>query len=56
MEEENDDDIFSITHNPKKMLRILHDPLYLIADSYTLFERILDLGIKNLYFKEDPNE
>lgn len=50
------DDVYSITHSPKKMFRILHDPKYFVADSYTLFQRILDLGIKQLYFKEDLTE
>lgn len=31
----------------------VHNPAYLWADSYGLFERIMDLGIKELYYKDN---
>ena len=52
-EEEDLDDLYSIAHDPSKMYIILNDKEFFVADSYILFERILDLGIKELYFKED---
>lgn len=42
------------THNdeiatPEEALNYLHDEQFLSHDIYTLFERIMDLGIKELY-------
>jgi hypothetical protein len=31
---------------------MLHDPNFLWTDSYLLFERVMDLGIKDLYYKQ----
>lgn len=31
----------------------LHDPEYLWTDCYLLFENIMNLGVKELYYKED---
>lgn len=30
----------------------LHNPKYIWADAYGLFERIMNLGVKELYYKE----
>ena len=57
-EDEDDDmnDLYSIAHNAKKLFSIIHDAEHYIADCYALFERIMDLGIKELYYREDPDD
>jgi hypothetical protein len=32
----------------------LHDPEYIWADAYLMFESIMALGVKELYYKEAP--
>src|SRR5437868_6003926 len=54
-EEEDEDtmnDPYSIATDPNKMFAVLHDKNYFIEDSYSLFERIMDLGMKELYYKD----
>lgn len=36
----------------KKLLLELHDPKHLWSDSYILFERLMDLGVKDLYYRQ----
>ena len=31
----------------------MHNPEYLWADAYSLFERLMNLGVKELYYKEE---
>ena len=35
-----------------KIFKMLHDPKGLWADAFTLFEKVMNLGIKELYYKE----
>jgi hypothetical protein len=51
-DEDSMDDLYSIAQNPNKVYQIIHDKAYYIADSYSLFERIMDLGLKELYYKD----
>lgn len=34
------------------LFKDLHDSKFVWADAYTMFERIMDLGIKELYYKD----
>jgi len=38
---------------PKKVFHLFHADEHAWADTYLLFERLLSLGIKDLYYKED---
>jgi TBC1 domain family protein 5 len=46
--EDSDEDELST----QKLIHILHDSEHAWSDVYCLYERILDLGVKELYFKE----
>ena len=46
------DDLYNIAHDANKMYEIVHDKEFYIADSYSLFERIMNLGIKELYYQD----
>lgn len=48
--EENED--FEDELSPENIAHILHDEKHAWADVYAIYERILDLGIKDLYYKE----
>ena len=55
MEEDEDeygDDLYSVSTSASKMFNLIHSVPHYFADSYCLFERIMDLGIKELYFKD----
>ena len=51
-DEEEEDDLYEIAHNPHKLYKVLHSKDFLIQDAYALFSRIMDLGIKELYYEE----
>lgn len=45
-------DEYEIAHDPKKMFHLIHNKEHFFADCYILFERIMDLGIKELYYSD----
>lgn len=49
---EEDSDEEDINMNAYIIYQHIHDEEYIWADAYSLFERILDLGIKDLYYKD----
>ena len=55
-EEEEETDEYTIAYEPKKLFAFLHDPSFLDADLYTLFERVMDMGVKQLYFREKRDQ
>ena len=36
------------------VFRELHNPEYIFADAYLLFEKIMDLGVKDMYYVGEP--
>ena len=50
------DDSYSVAHNAQKMFDFIHSPEHLVADCYGVFDRIMDLGIKELYYLENVLE
>ena len=48
---ESEDDFYD-EFAPENVAHFLHDEKFAWADVYSLYERILDLGIKDLYYKE----
>ena len=36
----------------EKLYKYLHDPNYIWADAYSIFDKVMDFGIKELYYKE----
>ena len=38
----------------RKLFLALHDPEFIWADSFILFDRIMNSGIKELYYNEAP--
>ena len=48
--EDSDDDNIHVAE--QTLFKELHNPKHLWADAYTMFERIMDLGIKELYYKD----
>ena len=55
LQTEEDEEI-ETAESPAKMFKEIHDSKYFWADTYAMFERILDLGIKELYFRDDGLE
>lgn len=53
-EEELDE--YEIAHDPKKMFELIHSKEHFFTDCYLLFERIMDLGIKELYYRDISEE
>jgi hypothetical protein len=49
-EDSSDEDNLHVVE--RNIFRELHNPSYLWADAYSLFERVMDLGIKELYYKD----
>ena len=47
----SDEDSDDSTLTPKQLLLTLHDPEYLWADAYVIFENIMNLGVKELYYR-----
>ena len=52
-DDEQEDEQYKLTHDPTKLFYFLHTPDHFISDTYALFERIMDLGIKELYFQDE---
>lgn len=48
----DDEDSDDTTLTPKQLLLTLHDPEYLWADAYLIFENIMNLGVKELYYRQ----
>ena len=36
------------------MFRELHNPEFIFADAYLMFEKIMELGVKDLYYVGEP--
>jgi hypothetical protein len=49
---EEEDDLYSISRDASKLFEIIHDEQSFIADVYTLFEKVMSIGVKELYYKE----
>jgi hypothetical protein len=43
--------IIPCTKNSYQVYKELHRPEHVYADSYLIFEKIMELGIKDLYYK-----
>ena len=49
----DDDDHDETSHDYiKKLFRELHDPLHIWADIYCMFENLMNLGVKELYYRD----
>ena len=51
--DDDSDDDTSISAN--QIFKVLHDPEELWADAYNLFNNIMNLGVKELYYRSDKN-
>lgn len=50
--DENDDQ--SYDDGTKKLFKELHDPVNAWADIFAMFENLMNLGVKELYYKDAP--
>lgn len=49
---ESSDEEEQTTDEVHEAYMTIHDPKYIWADAYALFERLMNLGVKELYYKE----
>jgi hypothetical protein len=47
----SDDDSDDHACNAHRIFLTLHDPQFIWADAYLLFESVMNLGVKELYYK-----
>lgn len=40
----------------KKLFHTIHDPAHIWADSYFMFENLMNLGLKELYYRETSDD
>ena len=52
----SDEDTDEATVDACKLFMNLHNPEYLWANAYLMFNNIMNLGVKELYYKETTNE
>ena len=48
----DDNDDQSYDNDTKKLFKELHDPEGMWADIYAMFENLMNLGVKELYYKD----
>lgn len=52
LDEDDYDDQEAENEASKKLYRKLHDSRYVWADCFCMFENLMELGLKGLYFKD----
>lgn len=53
--EDSEEEDEALGVSAKRLYSELHDPAFIWADAYAIFNRIMDLGVKELYYKETGN-